>query len=415
MKAGFGRYLNLRNEYADKIIINPIMTGGIIPIEVREKLLKDGWLTSGYTLCFNCIEGRSGSLANPPVREFLSDVAKFYGGDLAEHTFGCRSAQFIVFKTIADFVYKEGSKEYVNIAIVDPLCHYTTAIAAEATNFKLKEAAHSGYPDYITQENSFVERIEAVRKETGKLPGLIVVTHADPYYGNLSPVISIGKIAQDYGVPYMVNAAYTGGVMPINLRELQADFLTISAHKSMSSLGPLGFLVTHYEWGQRVFKTSAQTMEWSGRTFGKKIPNLLGCSIGGVPLISAMLSFPHVVKRVNEWEEEIKKTRWLIERLEEMRGVMVIGERPHRHHLIHVETPIFWEISKHHKRRGFFLAEEMEKQGIVGLHKGLTRHIKLSVYSLSWEEVKRVRDAFYDVAETYTKKFNIMGTLGLGK
>ncbi|MEM2111524.1 MAG: hypothetical protein QXX08_06570, partial [Candidatus Bathyarchaeia archaeon] len=87
--------------------------------------------------------------------------------------------------------------------------------------------------------------------------------------------------------------------------------------------------------------------------------------------------------------------------------IMLLGERPHNHHLLHFETPIFWEISKHHRRRGFFLAEEMQDKGIIGLHKGLSKHVKFSLYGLEWDEIRKVRDAFFDIFDRYVKKFKI--------
>lgn len=401
------KYGQIQNRYKECIIVHPIMIGGIVPEEVQKKLLEEKWTQIGYSICFDCIEGRSSLIAKPPVRDFLNTIAEFFGGDVAEHTFGCRAAQFAVMRTISDYVEGEGSKDYAKVVVTDPLCHYTTCIAAEMTGFRLVEPPYSGYPEYKVEAKDFVDRIEQIRKETGKLPGLIVVTHVDPYYGNVNPVEEVGDIAKEYDVPYMVNAAYTAGVMPVNMKDFQADFLTVSAHKSMASLGPLGFLVTNYAWAKRAFKKSTILPEWSGRAFGKKILNLVGCSVGGIALISSMYSFPHVVERVKKWDEELEKVRWFIEEMEKLDDIMLIGERPHKHHLLHFETPIFWEISKHHKKKGFFLANEMIQRGIVGLHRGLSKHVKLSVYGLSWDEVRKVRDAFYEVTEEYAKKFSL--------
>jgi len=401
------KYDVLKNRYKEAIIVNPIMTGGLVPKETQRKLIEEGWLRIGYSVCFDCLKGRSSLISKPPIRDFLADVAEFLGGDVAEHTFGCRAAQFAVMKTISDYVRREGGKDYSNIVLADSLCHYTTAVAAEAAGLRLAETPHSGYPEYKVDAESFRQKIEELKSETGKLPGLIVVTHVEPYYGNLNPAEEVGKIAEEYEIPYMVNAAYTAGIMPLNMRDLRADFLTVSAHKSMSSLGPLGFLVTNYGWAKRIFETSKITTEWSGRIFGNKIPNIFGCSVGGTPLISAMYSFRHVVDRVSKWGEELEKTRWFIREMEKLDNVMLLGERPHQHHLLHFETPIFWEISKHHKRRGFFLAEEMIKRGIVGLHRGLSKHVKLSLYGLEWSGVKKVRDAFFEIAEEYIKKFKL--------
>jgi len=404
---GLQRYDAVKNRYKESIIIHPIMTGGLVPKEAQEKLVKEGWLGIGYSACFDCLKGRSSLISKPPIRDFLADVAEFLGGDVAEHTFGCRAAQFAVMKTISDYVRNEGEKDYANIVVADSSCHYTTAIAVEAAGLQLKESPHSGYPEYKVEADGFRQKIEEIKDETGKLPGLIVLTHVEPYYGNLNPAKEVGKIAEEYEIPYMVNAAYTAGIMPINMRDLHADFLTVSAHKSMASLGPLGFLVTNYEWAKAVFKTSKITTEWSGRAFGNKIPNIFGCSVGGIPIISAMYSFRHVVDRVDKWEEELAKVHWFVKEMEKLDDIMLLGEQPHRHHLLHFETPIFWEISKHHKRRGFFLAEEMIKRGIVGLHRGLSKHIKLSLYGLDWGSVKKVRDAFFEIAEEYIKKFKL--------
>jgi Cys-tRNA synthase (O-phospho-L-seryl-tRNA:Cys-tRNA synthase) len=70
-----------------------------------------------------------------------------------------------------------------------------------------------------------------------------------------------------------------------------------------------------------------------------------------------------VVKRVKAWGEELKKVRCFIEEMERLPSVMLIEERPHRHHLLHFETPIFWEISRRRMRKGFFLADEMIQRG----------------------------------------------------
>lgn len=384
------------NPYKGMIVINSLMRGGILPGVVKEKLYTD-WLEVGYQTCFDCLEGRSSLLSSPPIRKFLVEVAEFFGGDVAEHTFGCRGAQFAVMNSIARFV--EGNNDYCQTVVADPNSHYTTNIAAEMSKLKIVEPPHSGYPEYLYKAEDFARTIEEVKKEEGKLPGLVVVTHADPYYGNVAPVEKIGEICEEYEVPYLVNAAYTGGVMPINLREIKADFLTLSAHKSMMSVAPLGYLITSYRWSNKVLATSTAKPDWSGRFFGNKVPNIFGCAIGGLPLISSMLTFPLVKERVKNWPKEMERTNQFISDLEEIGDIMLLGERPHPHHLLHFETTKFWEISKRQRKKGFFLAPEMVKRNIVGLHRGMTKHIKLSIYGLSDEEVNQVKEAFYEISQ----------------
>lgn len=315
---GIQRYSQLGNQYKGAVIVHPIMTGGLVPEETQKHLFEEGWTRIGYALCYDCLKGRSDQISKPPVGRFLEDIATFLGGEQAQHTFGCRAAQFAVMKTISDFVQTEGSKQYTRAVLADPLCHYTTALAAEATGLRLIDTPHSGHPEYKVEAEGFRRKIEEVKQETGKLPGLVMVTHVEPYHGNLNPAEEVGKIAEEYGVPFMVNAAYTGGIMPVDMKGLRADFLTLSAHKSMASLGPLGFLVSRDEWAEKAFRTSKIAAEGTGRTWHNKVLNVFGCSVGGVPLISAMYSFPHVVERVDRWSEELKKAHWFIREMEKL-------------------------------------------------------------------------------------------------
>lgn len=388
--------MDFDNRYKGYTIVSPLMVGGLVPKDVRKKLCEQEWVKVGYSVCFDCLEGRSGLVKKPNIVKHLADVADFFGGDVAEHTFGCRAAQFTVMKTVAELV-KDGIA--APIVLTDPHSHYSTNIAAEMNSLKTTEVPHSGYPEYTFTAQSIGERIKKVKKKEGKPPALVVMTHADPYYGNIAPVEEVGKICSELEVPYMVNAAYTGGILPVDIKDIKCDFLTLSAHKSMASLGPLGYLVTTYEWSKKAFVMSKERPDWSGRAFGKKIPNLFGCSIGGLPLISSMLSFEHVKERVKGWDTELKRIRGFVDSMEELGGMMQLGQQPHNHHLLHFETPKLWEISQKHKRKGFFLAKELGKHNITGVHKGLTKHIKISVYGLPKDEIEKIVGVFKSIIE----------------
>ncbi len=387
--------MKLKNPYQDKIIINALMRGGIVPDDVHNEL--PNWTKVGYIACFDCLQGRSSLCDKPPIKKFLQDVANFFGGDVCEHTFGCRGAQFAVMRTISNWVFE--NPKYTNTIIIDPNAHYTTNITAEMAGLKVVEVPHMGYPKYIYNPKDFEQKIKEVKEKEKRLPALVFVTHADPYYGNIAPVDEIGNICEEYEIPYAVNVAYTGGVAPIDMRRMKASFLTLSAHKSMASLGPLGYLVTNNQWSNKVFATSESKSGWTGKKFGNKIPNIFGCAIGGIPLISSILSFNYVKERTKKWEDELSKINKFVEDMEVLDGVMLLGEKPKRHHLLHFETERFFEISKTHPKKGFFLAEAMIEKGIVGLHRGMSKHIKFSIYGLSSEETTKVKEVFYEIAK----------------
>jgi Sep-tRNA:Cys-tRNA synthetase len=150
--------------------------------------------------------------------------------------------------------------------------------------------------------------------------------------------------------------------------------------------------------GEKLFARSKIVGDWSKRKFGVKEYALLGCTVMGAPLMTLIASFPHVVERVERWPQEVEKARYLVEQLERIEGTRQMGVRPKNHTLIHMESDGFFRASQTHKRRGYFLYEELRRRGIVGVQPGLTKHFKLNTYGLSQEKVERVAQAFLEIA-----------------
>jgi len=77
-----------------------------------------------------------------------------------------------------------------------------------------------------------------IRKAIRVNTRLIVTTHASNVTGTLVPVQEIGKIAREHGILYLVDAAQTAGIIPINLSTLPVDMMAMPGHKGL--LGPQG-------------------------------------------------------------------------------------------------------------------------------------------------------------------------------
>jgi Sep-tRNA:Cys-tRNA synthetase len=384
------RYIGLKRDFKEDRYINlhPIQRGGVLTPEAREALLEFG---DGYSTCDWCPpkQARLDAIESPPIAQFMQDLAEFLNMDVARVVTRCREAKFIAFTTLGE------PGDYV---IVDGLAHYSTYIAAELARVKIKEVPHGGYPEFRVDLDAYAAKIEEVERETGKLPAAVLLTHVDYLYGNLNDAAVVGKISKKYGVPFVLNAAYTAGVMPVDGKKLGADIIVSSGHKSWAASAPTGILAMREEVADRVLTRSKIVGDWSGRKFGLKEYALLGCTVMGGPLISLMASFPHVVERVERWDEEVEKARYLIEQLERIEGTRQLGVKPKQHTLTHVESEGFYRASEKHKRRGFFLYDELRSRGIVGVQPGLTKHFKLNTYGLSRDKVERVAKAFLEIA-----------------
>ena len=75
---------------------------------------------------------------------------------------------------------------------------------------------------------------KAIRRDTRA----IAVTHASNVTGTLQDLPAIGKIAKEYGVPLIVDAAQSAGHLPIDVQAMNIDLLAAPGHKGL--LGPLG-------------------------------------------------------------------------------------------------------------------------------------------------------------------------------
>ena len=74
----------------------------------------------------------------------------------------------------------------------------------------------------------------AIRPETK----LIACVHVSNVTGTIQPVGDIARIAREHDVPCLIDAAQSVGHVPLDVRELGADFVAFAGHKGL--LGPLG-------------------------------------------------------------------------------------------------------------------------------------------------------------------------------
>lgn len=78
---------------------------------------------------------------------------------------------------------------------------------------------------------------------------LISIMHANNEIGTIEPVAQIGKIAREAGVYFHTDAVQTTGHIPVDVNKLNADLLSISAHKLY---GPKGIGVLYIRKGTRI-------------------------------------------------------------------------------------------------------------------------------------------------------------------
>ncbi len=374
------KFTNLKRDIAE-INLDPLQRGGILTPAARAALIEWG---DGYSICDFCA-GMLDRIKTPPVEEFVHEVLpEFLGADEARITHGAREGKFAAMHALC---------EKGDWVIMDGNAHYTTVLAAERAGLKIEYVPSSGEPSYAIEAEGYAQAIERAYEKKGNV-SMAVLTYPDGNYGNLSDAKAVADVCHDYGLPLLLNGAYAVGRMPVNARDLGADIIVGSGHKSMAASGPVGVLGASEEYARTIFRLSP--------TKKNKEVELLGCTVRGAPLLTMMASFPAVALRTTRWQEEVEKARWFIAEMEKL-GLEQQGDRPHNHDLIFFKAENLYAISQTAKKGRYFLYRDLKDRGICGIKPGLTRQFKLSTFGLAKTELEKVLVAFEDIIKSHAK------------
>lgn len=171
---------------------------------------------------------------------------------------------------------------------------------------------------------------DAIKKAITPKTRLIAQTHASNVLGTVQPVEAIGKIAREREVLFLVDAAQTAGVIPIDIQAMNIDLLAFPGHKSL--LGPTGTGALYVGPGAIVgaWREGGTGGDSSSETQPREYPYFLE---GGTPNVLGVAGLAAGVKYVTEQglakihAHEVGLLERLLKRLDEMGGHDVFGHR----------------------------------------------------------------------------------------
>jgi cysteine desulfurase family protein len=89
----------------------------------------------------------------------------------------------------------------------------------------------------VASENGYVDPA-AIRAAIAPRTALIAMTHASNVLGTVQPIEAIAATAREAGALFLLDAAQSAGVVPIDLRATPIDLLAFPGHKAL--YGPTG-------------------------------------------------------------------------------------------------------------------------------------------------------------------------------
>lgn len=167
--------------------------------------------------------------------------------DAAQIIFETREkiADFFSISNSAQLVFNSGSTESLNTVIKGVLekgDHVITSklehnsVLRPLERLKTEKEITVDYIEFNpkTAEIEYQSLKNAVKNNTK----LIIISHASNVLGTVNNLQRIGEIAAAEDILFLVDAAQTAGVIPIDVDKMKIDFLAVPGHKSL--FGPPG-------------------------------------------------------------------------------------------------------------------------------------------------------------------------------
>ena len=197
----------------------------------------------------------------PIVRQAVGQALRQYGAnpgraghcmamDTAEEVFACRraAAEFLglgdpagviftlnctmALNTVIQGVVGNGGRVLVSDLEHNAVVRPIAALAGEGTRYDM--ASWSPQPEQTVEHFR-----RAIRPDTK----LMVCTHVSNVFGCVFPLRQLSRLAHDHGVLFCVDAAQSAGVLPIDMKRDDIDYLCIAPHKGLYAPTGTGMLL----------------------------------------------------------------------------------------------------------------------------------------------------------------------------
>jgi cysteine desulfurase/selenocysteine lyase len=267
--------------------------------------------------------------ATEAIEDAREIVAKFLGGASEEIVFTKSSTEALNLLAYSIGSASSGNRFQIKAGdeiVVTEMEHHANLIPwqqlAKRTGAVLKwfEVDQSGRLDLSNITSVITDRTKVV-----------AITHQSNVLGTVNPLTELVKRAHEVGAILILDACQSVPHMPVNVRELDIDFLVFSGHKTVGPTG-VGVLwgrsdlladLPPFLFGGSMIETVTMTdATWAPapRKFEAGVPNM--AQIVG---LGAALNYLSNIGMENIYKHEVALTRYTLGKLQEIDQLRIVG------------------------------------------------------------------------------------------
>jgi cysteine desulfurase len=207
-----------------------------------------------------------------------STVAALVGGDPTEIVFtggGTESDNFAI-RGVAEALEVTGRRHLV-----------ATSIEHEAVLNTFKALARRGWrTTLLPVDQSGVLSPDTLREALSDDTAIVSVMHANNEVGTIQPLAALAEIAKRNGALFHTDAVQSAGKIPVDVKALGVDLLSLSAHKMN---GPKGVGALWLRRGVRLVPVLTGGRHERGRRAGtENVPGIVGCGVAAKLAVEKM-------------------------------------------------------------------------------------------------------------------------------
>ena len=207
-----------------------------------------------------------GQQAKAALDEARSSVASLLSADASEIIFtaGGTEGDNIAIRGAAEAMEPSGRKHLI-----------TCGIEHEAVLHTMKSMAKRGWKvTLLPMDASGIVSVDRLREAITDDTALVSIMHANNEIGTVQPIAELAAVAHERGALFHTDAVQTAGKLPLDVRALGVDLLSIAAHKFY---GPKGAGALWVRRGVRLLPVLTGGRQERNRRAGtENVPALVG-------------------------------------------------------------------------------------------------------------------------------------------